>query len=171
MENFEDIQDAIKTDLKAASPEKKDEAFDERYIISRLDWEDAEIAAYSRRNDLYSDILEEYISINKAKSKANKHYKFWFFLISMIVFAALAIGPIVVFINIAGKECATITDLATVLGCITGIITSIIVIPKIIAKHLFPTDEDTHMIEMVKNMQINDSKIRTTYTGKQGTRK
>lgn len=35
-----------------------------------------------------------------------------------------------------------------------------IVLPKIIAKHLFPTNEDEQMIELVKNMQVNDSNIR-----------
>lgn len=160
MENFEDIQDAIKTDLEAASPEKTDDAY-----IGGTDWGEADRTAYSRRNNLYGDILENYISINKAKSNANKCYKFWFFLISMIIFACLTIGPIVVFLIMACKDSATATDFAAVLGCIAGIITSIIIIPKIIAKHLFPTDEDTRMIELVKNMQINDSKIRAAYKG------
>ena len=160
MENFEDIQDAIKTDLEAISPEQTDEAY-----IGGTDWGEADRKAYSRRNDLYGDILENYISINKEKSNANKLYKFGFFMISMIIFACLTIGPIVVFIIMACKDCPTDADFATILGCVAGIITSIIIIPKIIAKHLFPTDEDTRMIELVKNMQINDSKIRAAYKG------
>ena len=36
----------------------------------------------------------------------------------------------------------------------------IIVLPKIIAEHLFPVDEEQNMLEMVKKMQENDANIR-----------
>ena len=43
---------------------------------------------------------------------------------------------------------------------IAGIISTLFILPKIIAEHLFPTNEESNMLEMVKNMQNNDSEIR-----------
>ena len=43
---------------------------------------------------------------------------------------------------------------------IAGIISTLVVLPKIIAEHLFPANEESNMLEMVKNMQDNDSQIR-----------
>ena len=126
---------------------------------------------YDRRDRLYSDLLEQYIEISRSKARWNEIYKLFYFFIAMGAFLALTISPIIVFQNISQKECTSIADIATVIGSITGIISAIIVIPEIIAKHLFPTNEDEHMIEMVKNMQINDSRIRTFRKNKEQKKK
>lgn len=52
-------------------------------------------------------------------------------------------------------------DVGVVISALAGMISAFIVIPKIIAEHLFPADEDANMIAMVKSMQENDAKIRT----------
>lgn len=50
---------------------------------------------------------------------------------------------------------------------IGGIISALVILPKIIAQHLFPTDEERNMLKMVRNMQDNDSKIRNVLFRKQ----
>ena len=46
------------------------------------------------------------------------------------------------------------------MGSVAGMVSSLIIIPKIIAEHLFPVDEESNMLDMVKSMQENDSRIR-----------
>lgn len=41
-----------------------------------------------------------------------------------------------------------------------GIISALVVLPKIIAEHLFPVDEESNMLKMVQSMQDNDASIR-----------
>jgi len=62
--------------------------------------------------------------------------------------------------NISLKTTVTSTDLGVIIGGFSGILSALLIIPKIIAEHLFPKDEDTNMIGMVKNMQLNDTGIR-----------
>ena len=81
----------------------------------------------------------------------------------------LIVGPIVAFVVLAFKAEIGAPEISLIAGCTAGMLSSVIVLPKIIAEHLFPTNEDEHMIEMVKNMQMNDAKIRDAH-GKQKER-
>lgn len=53
-----------------------------------------------------------------------------------------------------------LVSVLSILGGLGTTISAIMVIPKIIAKHLFPYDEDANMISMVEKMQVNDNFIR-----------
>lgn len=61
---------------------------------------------------------------------------------------------------IATKKNMDISAAFTALGSAGSLVTALAIIPKIIAEHLFPADEDKDMISLVKNMQLNDSEIR-----------
>lgn len=115
---------------------------------------------HEQRDVLYAELLQQYIEINKSKAEWNKWYKLFFFVVTLAILVALVIVPMVIYWNISRKCCVNSADVAVVIGCTAGIISSIIVLPKIIAQHLFPTNEDEHMIGIVKNMQLNDSQIR-----------
>ena len=41
-----------------------------------------------------------------------------------------------------------------------GIVSAIIVLPSTIAEHLFPKDEESHLIKIVENMQKHDLVIK-----------
>ena len=82
------------------------------------------------------------------------------------MFGGIVVVSLIALITIARKETTSLSDVAVVLSSMAGIISAIIILPKIIAEHLFPTNEDEHMIEMVKNMQVNDSKIRSHFKDK-----
>lgn len=115
---------------------------------------------YKARNELYTHLLDDYISSNKSKTQWKKWYKFAFFTISMFVFMGVIAVSLISILLVAKKDQATLSDLGVVVSGIAGILSVLIIIPKVIAEHLFPTDEDSHMIGMVKNMQLNDSGIR-----------
>lgn len=69
-------------------------------------------------------------------------------------------------IIVAQKDDPGLYDLGTIIGSVAGIISSLVVLPKIIAEHLFPTDEDRNMNEILKSMQENDSAIRNYFKKK-----
>ncbi|MDD4815531.1 MAG: hypothetical protein PHQ62_00105 [Clostridia bacterium] len=57
------------------------------------------------------------------------------------------------------------------LGAVASIITSVIAIPTIIAKYLFPTGEDKDMTNMINKMQNYDNGIRRLENGKKDIKK
>lgn len=115
---------------------------------------------YLKRNALYSSLLETYIvNYNKKASRKNK-YKFAFFIVTMLTFIAIILLSIITIVHMAKKDTTTIYDMSVVFGSVASFITAIVVLPKIIAEHLFPVNEDENMISLVKNMQLNDSEIR-----------
>ena len=115
---------------------------------------------YKVRNVLYSNILYEFIEEHKSKSKSKRCYKFVFFVVTMVIFLALVAAPIIIMFIVVTKEGEPNSDLiggvASIIGSAIGIVTAVIVLPKIIAEHLFPTNEETYLIELIKNMQSND---------------
>jgi len=122
---------------------------------------------YRMRNSLYSYLLNEYINDYSAKNRRKKAYKLIFFIATMLVFLALVVCPIIAILVVASRRYINYGDITVIIGSVTGIVSAIIVLPKIIAEHLFPINEETHLIEMVKNMQLNDSAIRDHFkTGK-----
>lgn len=119
---------------------------------------------YKRRDVLYSDMLQHYLEAHKSKAKSNKRFKFFFFWITMLILMALVGAPIAAMIIFALKSQIGYKEIALVISGIPGIISAIIVLPKIIAEHLFPTNEDSNMIDLVKKMQDNDAEIRHVFT-------
>lgn len=120
-----------------------------------------ESTEYDFRNHLYTLLLQDYINNNASKAAANSIYKLMFFLVVLFAFGALTIAPAIVVCEMAQREKIEIADAVLALGsCVSGV-SAIIVLPKIIAEYLFPAREDENMIELVKQMQENDSDIRS----------
>ena len=140
---------------------------DRSLLVSATKQSKEEKTEYEKRDESYTLLLDDYIESSKSKTSWNKVYKCIFFSVTMLILIALVAFPIAVTIIIVVKEQSNlVVDIAALVGSIIGIISAIIVLPKIIAQHLFPTNEDEHMIELVKNMQVNDSKIREALKNK-----
>ena len=140
---------------------------DQSLLVSSTKQTEEDKLEYDKRDQLYTSLLSAYISSSKSKTAWNKVYKCIFFAATMLILIALVGFPIAITIIIVTKEQSNLAvDLAALAGSVIGIISAIIVLPKIIAQHLFPTNEDQHMIELVKNMQVNDSKIRDALKNK-----
>ena len=118
-------------------------------------------AEYNYRDHQYSMLLRDYVDLHKSKAKANKVYKGIFFALSMFIFVGMAICSVIVMFIVSNNGNNSLSDIAVVASSAASIISVIIVIPKIIAEHLLPTNEDEHMIGIVKNMQTNDGEIRS----------
>jgi hypothetical protein len=114
----------------------------------------------AKRNALYTELLDRYIGDYAFKVVSKRRYKTVFFVATMVMFFMLVIAPIAAILVVALNGQGSISDVSVVIGSVAGIISAIIVLPKIIAEYLFPVDEETHLIEIVRTMQNIDLKIR-----------
>lgn len=121
---------------------------------------------YDARDELYTKLLHHYIETSEQKTRRNRKYKLSFFIIVMTVFCVLILSPIFAMFVVIFKNTTNTVAIVSMASGAISIVSAIIVLPKIIAKHLFPADEDKNMIDLVKNMQDNDSGIRNNCTDK-----
>lgn len=166
-DDFNDVFEDDESDSQEPIKEKSEEIADQSLLGSATKQSKESQTEYEKRDESYTLLLGDYIDSSKSKTEWNKVYKCIFFCVTMLILVALVAFPIAVTIIIVVKEQSNlVVDIAALVGSIIGIISAIIVLPKIIAQHLFPTNEDEHMIELVKNMQVNDSKIREALKNK-----
>lgn len=125
------------------------------------------LAQYNARDACYTRLLDNYIGDYKNKSQDNQKYKKWFFWIIMGMFALVIGGAILSMIFISSKGEITPSYLGMMIAAVSSIISVVIVLPKVIAEHLFPKDAETHIINLVDRMQQNDTQIRNTNKGEQ----
>lgn len=140
--------------------EKPTEVEDKRLntiVASRSRDQDIE---YDRRNSLYSDLLSNYIQMYRKKEKAKSIYKGIFFTVTMLLFLFVVGICLYGMYTLSTKGDGNLANVGIAIANIAGIVSSLLVLPKIIAEHLFPINEESNMIDMVKNMQDNDANIR-----------
>lgn len=157
IQEFEEIKDIIEGDLKKSYIQQSADSNLEEAISSHNREENQE---YNKRNLLYSTLLEKYISIYERKEKAKAGYKCVFFWITIVLFVAIVGSCLYSIIMLQTSTNSDLTNIGVALTNVAGIISTIIILPRIIADHLFPTNEESNMLEMVKNMQDNDANIR-----------
>lgn len=154
IETYDDILKEILGDIDQKQPIEAND------ITLMKSIEKAKDPEYEKRNELYTSLLSQYIDTYCEKAKAKSFYKAWFFWIVMGAFILINALCLLSIVIISLKSDVTVQDLGIVISSSSGIFSSLIIIPKIIAEHLFPKDEDVNMIGMVKNMQLNDTGIR-----------
>lgn len=119
---------------------------------------------YDERNRLYTYMLKDHIKSYGEKADANMKYKRWFFGITMAMMVFCVVVPVIALLIMAITSVNICDSAATVIGCVASIVSALIILPKIIAEHLFPLKEDENMIGLIKEMQKNDSEIRRNHT-------
>lgn len=126
---------------------------------------------YDERNVLYTELLRNYIASYEDKDNEKRRYKKVFFWVTIVILCLIVVACLVFIgiIIVVGKD--NYTEIGAIIGSVIGIITALIAIPKIIAEHLFPVNEESNMIDMVKNMQDNDSNIRNVLYGNHDSKK
>ena len=126
---------------------------------------------YDERNVLYTELLRNYIASYEDKDGEKRKYKKVFFWVTIVILILIVVACLffIWIIIVVGKD--NYTEIGAIIGSVVGIITALIAIPKIIAEHLFPVNEESNMIDMVKNMQDNDSNIRNVLYGNNDTSK
>jgi hypothetical protein len=159
-EQYQSLLSDLRNTLQATDKKRigaDDSALNNATISQVVDQDNAE---YNKRNKLYTQLLETYID-NYGKKEARKGtYKHVFFIVTILLFVVITVGSIVSMILLSIYGNGSLANVGIAIANIVTIISTIIVLPKIIAEHLFPTNEAENMLEMVKNMQYNDSNIR-----------
>lgn len=115
---------------------------------------------YDKRNKLYTQLLRTYIDNYSTKEKTKRIYKLIFFIVTMFLFFGIISVCLVGIILLSITNNGQLADAGIAIADIVGIISALIILPRIIAEHLFPANEESNMLEMVKNMQDNDANIR-----------
>lgn len=155
--NFDQIISQIERDEQ--QPSSIQRARDDN-LLESTEKEQKQDFECDRRNELYTKLLEQYIKTSKSKDSWKKWYKLVFFIVTLLAFVAIIVCSLLALIWTSLKAKTVLADFGTVIGSVAGILSALIVIPKIIAEHLFPANEDSNVIKMVKNMQQNDAGIR-----------
>lgn len=157
---LEDIRDTLQG---AENKEKPIEANDNKLNLSTASQREKD-EEYDNRNRLYTQLLEKYIKIYEKKEIAKTLYKAIFFGITIFLFFGIEVCCLagIVYLSVKGNGWESV---GIAIGNVAGVISTLIVLPKIIAEHLFPTNEENNMIGMVKNMQENDANIRKIIYG------
>lgn len=106
------------------------------------------------RNEYYSILIEQIIKDNTT----NKIIKYIFFAVVCLVFIVVTIGGVCILIFVSKKNNiqTNYTDIVLLLSALSGMLSAIIVLPKIIAKHLFPEHSEQDKYEFVKSTQKFD---------------
>lgn len=157
---FDNIED---TDFKFDKLTKFDYEISKKAIVDASFKKSAD--QLDERNLLYTKLLKHYIDRYEKRLPINQRYKtiFFYFFMAFLFIISLSTTALIVFTcysllsnNIICSE--------LIVGLITAgatMITSLLVIPKIIATYLFSTQEDQYMSEIVNSMLTQDDKTRS----------
>ena len=137
---YTDFHDILKTFQEESDNETPVRTSDEQLITAAISQEND--PEYDARNQAYTELLKVYIDDYVKKSKSKKNYKFWFFVVSLAAFGFIVLTAIVSIWIVTIRGNISLGDVGVVVSALTGMISAFIVIPKIIAEHLFPADKD-----------------------------
>jgi len=118
-------------------------------LIESLPAASADYRIEMRRGDLINKILEAYENYYEEKNGRNHTYKrvFFYAILSMLGVIILAFAAAGIIIAVRG---ASWKDALPLLGGGTAaLLTSLIILPQIIATHLFPVKEDQVIVDLI----------------------
>lgn len=158
-ENYKSLLDSLHGILQESN-DRPFEAEDKNLnnaVASQNQEQDIE---YDRRNKLYTELLNTYIKIYNGKEKAKSIYKAIFFTVTMFLFFGIISICLYSMYMLSKHGNGSLANIGVAISNVAGIVSTLIILPKIIAEHLFPVNEESNMIDMVRNMQDNDANIR-----------
>lgn len=105
-----------------------------------------------RREKYYSILVKDIIDNNRTSQRLKKA----FFIIVCSIFAFICVVGLLIIYNISKKDIVTINDIGIALTGFGSILSSVIILPQIIAKHLFPENSEEVRFGFVKDNQKAD---------------
>ncbi len=100
----------------------------------------------TKATNLFSDIVDAYVS----KVKTNNGLKITLFIVSLVILIAFATAFIICLFSVINNKADLGEILSILIPAGAAVVTSIISIIIIIAKYLFPQDEDKNFTDLVK---------------------
>lgn len=111
-----------------------------------------EMTQANKRNIYYSTLVKKIIDNNDA----TQIIKYIFFGIVCVVFIAVSLIGIIAILIIAKKPNITISDIGVAITSFGSVLSSIIALPKIIARHLFPENSEKVRFDFISQNQKLD---------------
>ena len=136
------------------------------HYIKRVDDEkemsNAYIDAYvtkeqRKRDQKVTELLEEYVSVYKSKSKSNKIFKIILFGCNCFILVAFAIAFLFIIsrVDFSGKSASVASVVEVISVCVT-FLALIVKMLETITKYVFPEKEDEYITQIVGIIQNND---------------
>lgn len=130
---------------------------DEAEEISQTnDFINREKDSYIKIDQEFNRFLHNFVDIEEKKENQKLDLKDQFFWFIMIGFFALMLTPLI--IAIAGRNMSNIAMIVSLVTALIELVSAIIVLPKIIAEYLFNKEEDSNMVQIIRNMQEYNEK-------------
>ena len=120
-----------------------------------------------KRNGYYTQILKQFTENHKKTHCARIAFKWIFFCIVCLSFIAVVTAGVFAIITISKKDKIDSFDVGVAVTGLGSVLSAIIVLPKIIAKHLFPEDGDVKEFSFVKDMLGFDIQAPEYYNDKE----
>lgn len=113
------------------------------------------------RDEIYTKLLNKYIEEYDRNRKQRRKMKNVFFGFTIAIFVLLIVGLITLLIVMSVNKTLSVTVGAILSAtAFASIITALITLPTIVAKHLFPENMDCDIVDIVGKMIQNDCEIR-----------
>ena len=119
-----------------------------------------DIDSIKKRDDLYISHIRNYVVNYNKRAKGQTKMKWVFFVVIMALLFGLVSGTIVAILIISCKKDISLNDFTVVGTSMAGVISAFIILPKVIAKNLFPTTEDDRSAEIFQSVIANDMELR-----------
>ena len=110
-----------------------------------------------RQNELFTQILAAYKEYFKTKSSGNLTYKKIFFYVILSILGVIILAFVVTGILLAFRGAAWKETMPLLASGVATLLTSLIILPKIIATHLFPVGEDQILIDLIAALRAGSN--------------
>lgn len=124
------------------------------------DLKSSDMRAIHDRNEIYNRYLKNYVSNFSLRTYHQRKMKKWFFIITMLLLTVIVIASSVSLILIVNRESLEAADAATAITAVIGMISTFLVLPKVIGDNLFPSKEEDQTHEIFSKMVENDMNLR-----------
>lgn len=105
-----------------------------------------------KRGPYYTELLQNIVENNNEMQRLKKT----FFNAALGLLFTIALGVMTVLIVLARKDGTSINDIVIAASSFGSLLSAVIVIPKIMAKHIFPEDSEKERFKFVNDMRKVD---------------
>ena len=106
----------------------------------------------NRRARSYTEFVEHIVR----NAKTTLKLKIAFFIILCVILICTTLGGVAAIICVACRNSVTANDIGVALTGLGSVLASLIVLPKIVAKHLFPPDSEQVYFDFIRDNQRFD---------------
>lgn len=133
----------------------------------KLNYNDSQNNQIIRREKLFNQFLENYTNEYKNKSEQKRKLKDIFFVVILSILGIIVVGSMILLIVLLNLKLNISNIIITLISTSAEIITSLLILPKIIAEYLFDKEEEQHLNEIIGKMQeynLNSKNIKSNTT-------